>query len=662
MEIDIRNKILNGAIAIAEELLKETEKDEAGYSWKVVATASPSGAEYKKGESIYGGNAGIALFFLELYQHTQENKYQQAAKEGIKWAVNFSKKNEVNSYALYTGKMGVSMACIRFYELTNDKKYLSDALELSENCESSLNQYYQVDDLINGISGTLIGLLHLHAVTQEQKLLPKIEVFAKELIKRAYVADKGLYWDRSEKNIHGLCGYSHGAAGIGLVFLELGNYFANEAFYQLAKEAFAYESQQYDARINNWPDFRKGLHTADDKAEHEKAFLQNDKAKFVNANDMNAWCHGAAGIGLSRIRAIELLQSNEQYKKELGNAIKRTAAYFEKVYNENSTYNLCHGGGGNADLFIEAGGNEWSKLSEQMALNALKSREINGHYISGFHANRDVEDNSLFMGKAGVGYFYLRILNPQLTPSILLPRIRKKRSVEYFPLQQLTWGNVANLVLQRNYKRTLAIAHNIASSQVTDFFNSFPVQTEFSIETKFETFIKKLISELNTNGSMLNDIFQLEYKKTIIDKTIESHSYYYIKSEYYRKVISQNYLNTGDIHNKILVTDKEISLLETAYNWDLEKNVWEENIHEQVTPDSYKVLLKPALFGTQEFCLNIFSYTLFEFFSEKKEIGEGIRDLIECFEDLSEEDILKIKQSAYHQIDEMLKMQVLLPA
>jgi lantibiotic modifying enzyme len=166
-----------------------------------------------------------------------------------------------------------------------------------------------VDDLINGNSGTLLGLLHLHAASGEKWILESIDCFIRHLVDRANHGPAGLYWDRSPQLISGLFGFSHGAAGIGFVFLELGHYFQNEAFYTIARQAFLYEGYFFNQakKHKNWPDLRRGIYSDDDYREHQKAFLEGDMDFFTSGGDMNAWCHGAAGIGLSRVRAFQLL-------------------------------------------------------------------------------------------------------------------------------------------------------------------------------------------------------------------------------------------------------------------------------------------------------------------------------------------------------------------
>ncbi|MGH7599051.1 MAG: lanthionine synthetase LanC family protein [bacterium] len=132
---------------------------------------------------------------------------------------------------------------------------------------------------------------------------------------------------------------------------------------------------------------------------------------------MNAWCHGAPGIGLSRLRAFELLKK-EEYADAARVAIQTTLEAESKLKNNCEevaarSYTLCHGSGGNAELFLEAykifGNEKYLLLAEKVALQTLAHGKMNHGYISGYGRAGTQKDLSLFMGKAGVGYFYLRV-------------------------------------------------------------------------------------------------------------------------------------------------------------------------------------------------------------------------------------------------------------
>src|SRR5699024_2124001 len=76
------------------------------------------------------------------------------------------------------------------------------------------------------------------------------------------------------------------------VFLELGYYFENKAFYNIAEQAFRYEDAKYDKSKKNWPDFR----IRHSKKHYKTAYLEENWNFFNKPKFMTAWCHGAPGI------------------------------------------------------------------------------------------------------------------------------------------------------------------------------------------------------------------------------------------------------------------------------------------------------------------------------------------------------------------------------
>src|SRR5262249_5323282 len=132
-----------------------------------------------------------------------------------------------------------------------------------------------------------------------------------------------------------LAGYSHGAAGISLALLELFARTGDTRFRDAALGGFAYERRYFSPEQQNWPDFR--------------AFASPNPQQLGYSL---AWCHGAPGIGLSRIRAF-VLTNDETCRREADAAIAGTYRPL-MMPTPGENYSLCHGLGGNADLFIVA--------------------------------------------------------------------------------------------------------------------------------------------------------------------------------------------------------------------------------------------------------------------------------------------------------------------
>src|SRR5262249_51044902 len=87
-----------------------------------------------------------------------------------------------------------------------------------------------------------------------------------------------------------LTGFSHGAAGICLALVRLFEHTGDQEFLDAAREAIDFETFHYSRQKKNWPDLR------------ETIVKKKGSPAFVSK-----WCHGAPGIGLSRLLTLSSL-------------------------------------------------------------------------------------------------------------------------------------------------------------------------------------------------------------------------------------------------------------------------------------------------------------------------------------------------------------------
>jgi lantibiotic modifying enzyme len=133
------------------------------------------------------------------------------------------------------------------------------------------------------------------------------------------------------------------------------------------------------------------------------------------------WCHGAPGIALSRLRAFEVL-GGEIYREEAVIALETTCEMIEEsLCSGDGNFSLCHGLAGNADILLC--GQELVRRASDLAVETAavgidRSKRQAGRWVCGAGP---VETQSLLLGLAGIGYFFLRLRN-QSIPSILLLR------------------------------------------------------------------------------------------------------------------------------------------------------------------------------------------------------------------------------------------------
>ena len=135
-----------------------------------------------------------------------------------------------------------------------------------------------------------------------------------------------------------------------------------------------------------------------------------------------AWCHGAPGIGLSRLRASSILR-DDRCRTEAEVAIATTIQLLRGPALDQQNFSLCHGAGGNAEVALEAG-----ELLDRGDLRAV-AEQVGWHGIESYLKARrrwpcgvlpGGETPNLMLGLAGIGHFYLRLYDPTKVPSVLI--------------------------------------------------------------------------------------------------------------------------------------------------------------------------------------------------------------------------------------------------
>lgn len=654
-------EFLAEATRIGDELLDSADVGPSGMSWKSLDLGPDGSVSWRTSESLYSGGAGIALFFLELHRQTGRSKYLEAAVEGMRWVTSFCDENPSGRYALFTGRMGPSFAALRMYHHTRDTRYVEWAVKNARPCAEFLREKHRVNDLLNGTAGALLGLLHLHAETGELWILDQVEQFVETLVREVHLGPTGVYWDRSGNQIRGLCGLSHGAAGVGLALLETGNYLRLESLCWLAEEAFRYEDQFFDPARNNWPDFRIGTDRIEDEEKSRSAYLKGELAFFTEPGDMNAWCHGAAGIGLTRLRAWEIL-GDPKYRSSADRAVAKTRQTELESPSREPRFPLCHGGFGNAELFLTAyrltKEGRYRLLAEEVAGRALKSRQ-DGPYRSGLFPMSSLEDTSLYMGNAGIGYFYLEVADPESTQSPLVPFLgdpalshRPRRvSPNRIPVSA---PQARRSTLRALFPRSLVIAERLRPRKLHAFWRR--LKPDASADPRR---LLRLLGEIGETlpepaKACLAEAVDLEKTKSEIGEAFPSNAW--LKARLRHQIEGSRKLAAladAALREAPLLTDPQVMLVVCAWNWSLLlEERWAANLF--VERSEYPLLLRPLAEGVEELDLSPLAYALLEAFQEPRLVGSVIADILRRLEPISEVEQQRAEESILSQLREAL--------
>jgi lantibiotic modifying enzyme len=269
-------------------------------------------------------------------------------------------------------------------------------------------------DIISGRAGAIFGLLWLSARLGDAQFREEAQRLAWELAEaaeRSGDAGSAASWAAEPRTGAGnLTGFSHGASGAACALLEVAAITRQAELATVAEQAFSYERSLFDPEVRNWPDLRTGHGAVTDR--------RGPSSYPV------AWCHGAAGIGLARLRAYELT-GLPVLKHEAEVALETTSAHTEAALRAGTgSYALCHGLAGNAEI-LETGyrilGSPREKWRDRAREVASSGIERFGHpgkaWPCGTHEG---ETPGLMLGLAGTGMFYLRLHKPTIGSALLL--------------------------------------------------------------------------------------------------------------------------------------------------------------------------------------------------------------------------------------------------
>jgi lantibiotic biosynthesis protein len=369
--------------------VQEADEDDAAYRF----------AHVTLGASLYGGGSGVALFLGELAPLTGSAAARDTAAGGMCHALDAAER-EPPGPGYYAGTLGTAHAAARLAHCLERPDLFARAGALVDRWLAAEDGPGR--DMISGAAGAIVALLALADRMERPVLRERAARLGEALLGMATRTEAGLAWT-SERFPLGLTGFAHGAAGIGWALAEL--YAATGAvrFAEGAREAGREEDRWFRADLDNWADFR----------EHE-----GDPAE---ARCALAWCHGAPGIGLARLRSSTLLR-DEALRRDAEAAVRATRRRLLDEDGMHADASLCHGWTGLAEFLAQVAaalGN--GDLREEVVELALARADAHAGDPSSWRCGLTRGSTpALMLGLAGIGYFYLRLAEPGV-PSVLLP-------------------------------------------------------------------------------------------------------------------------------------------------------------------------------------------------------------------------------------------------
>ena len=353
------------------------------------------------GSDLYSGTAGVAFFLSALYTIDKDELMLKTIEGAVNHAL--SLKGAAPKSGFYSGITGVAYSLMVSGIRTGRTDWVDAGLDILRDLEPKAAYTFE-NDIISGIAGNLPVFLYAYAHTGDASFLDKAVTLGNTLIDTAEKSVIGWSW-KTIPNMPSLLGLSHGCAGISGSLLELYAATKDEKYKAAALEGIKYEQTFFSPELANWPDFRNG----------------HPPAKKDYTHSM-AWCTGAPGVAISRLRCSELIK-DETLGFHAEMALRTTYAQVMQelsAVQDMSNYSLCHGIAGNSDILLESDNELYKNAAAAVGLSGIEKYGTSRlPWPSGVISKQKTP--GLMMGIAGTGYFYLRLYNQKAFETILLP-------------------------------------------------------------------------------------------------------------------------------------------------------------------------------------------------------------------------------------------------
>ena len=341
--------------------------------------------------NFYVGSAGVAFFLSAMFDTFQDENYKKTAMGAWEKTISQIPKIRPENIGFYEGLGGIAYTLVQSGKWLKSEKLISEGLHLAQKLEKSIQN--AGFDVMEGVSGLIIAVAAIQRILPNEKFEDIICSGGEYLLANASQNKNGVSWKTLSTKGPNLTGYSQGNAGIIHALSEVYSVSKDSKYLAAIERAVNYENSYYSEKYHNWKDLRM-LHQ------------QPSRLRASDAYNTNAWCHGAAGIGLSRLRIYQL--TNQDFL--LADIARSTKTLLRKSFENNQIFSLCHGLLG--DLYTLQTFNsflEENEISEKIEDGFNRLTPMMESLLFPDSKNHVLQNPSFMQGWAGIGYFFLSI-------------------------------------------------------------------------------------------------------------------------------------------------------------------------------------------------------------------------------------------------------------
>ncbi|OGT22789.1 MAG: hypothetical protein A3C55_04100 [Gammaproteobacteria bacterium RIFCSPHIGHO2_02_FULL_42_13] len=397
--IEICHQAIQIACAVLDRIEKTAIKEEHLITWPTLLPLSSS--QHSTHDlwttdltnlSLYSGLPGIGLIFAYAGKILNKKKYIEIAQyccHTIEYYTHLSTEHLPQSVGAFAGLGGLLYTLSHFYHLWHFPSTKAGIQKICTLLQTRIPQDKTLD-IISGVSGCLVAIQSARHIVEDEIIENIVISCVNHLLQ--YYPDPSQSPITNEAVTRSLLGVSHGVSGMRWA---LSIFYEQHLSHQTVKNwiinASKYERNCYVDKKKNWPDFR------------------TNHLSFITA-----WCHGAPGIGLSKLD-MPVRWHDDAVSTEIKAAINTTIQQGFKGY-----YNLCHGHLGNFDFLWEAILKNYHTKEDKKIwaiCTSILQTLAKGTYPCDTPMN--IITPGLMMGECGIASLMLRLIAPEQMPMIL---------------------------------------------------------------------------------------------------------------------------------------------------------------------------------------------------------------------------------------------------
>ncbi|WP_028661086.1 lanthionine synthetase LanC family protein [Nocardioides insulae] len=401
---------------------------EEGTTWRIADTVAPEG--------LYSGTAGIALALAAAARCGATPATRAVAAAAATDALRAGQVMlDGGRFDYASGAAGIAYAVAWTARLLDLDDLGNQAAALARSTATAFQREVLAGadpDFLTGTSGVALALRAV--LPSDTAVVRVVELTARRIAETAEHRPWGVHWPARTART-GLLGLAHGTSGAALALVAGRGTTRDPDTVEVASQALEYERSWFEPHLPGWPDLRPTADLANG-ADTEPSTLPYP----------TAWCHGAVGIGLSRLALLaeprwdgEVLGSRlmvAEVAAAIEAARKRVmAARAALRHGVGEDCSLCHGLAGAVELLTSAAalstGEDHLRAARKSADLLVETRAALDHWPCGLPTPPgtqpaatipDPQPPGLFVGRAGIVLTLLRSDQPDLVPPVTLPR------------------------------------------------------------------------------------------------------------------------------------------------------------------------------------------------------------------------------------------------